>query len=151
MIARGWLQVAVVAGAVATAGEAAAFPKGAIIITEHEVDTKSPTFEKDLKKAARDSLNKGVEGWNLFLVAYLKKAAGADEVNLVFYELKGKGRGEQINAFPIATSAKAEILASTVAISPEQGFKAGTRYEVLITRLVGGKEDVYARTTLSLK
>lgn len=152
MIARGLLQVALMAGSLAALStEAAAAPKGTIVITDHEVDTKSPTFEKDLKKAARDTLNKGVEGWNLFLVAYLKKSAGAEEVNLVFYDWDGKKAGEQINAFPIATSAKAEILASTVAVSAEQGFKAGNRYLVLITRLIGGKEEIYARTTVTLK
>ena len=152
MVARGSFQVALVAAALAlSATDVAAARKGTIVITDHEVDSRSPTFEKDLKKASRDTLNKGVEGWNLFLVAYLKKAAGAEEVNLVFYEWDGKKAGEQVNAFPIATSAKAEILASTVAVSPEQGFKAGTRYEVLITRLIGGKEDVYAKTILTLK
>ena len=33
----------------------------------------------------------------------------------------------------------------------ESWFKAGKKYQVLITRLVGGKEDVYARANLELK
>ncbi|MSP60287.1 MAG: hypothetical protein EXR72_08090 [Myxococcales bacterium] len=151
MTARGWMMRAIVIGLLLVAGQArAGFPKGTLIITDEEIDTQSATFEKDLKKHSRDTLRKGVEGWKIFLVAYLKRAAGSAEVNLVFYDIAGKGR-EQVNAFPIATSAKAEILASKVEISPEQGFKVGGKYQVLITRLIGGKEEIYAKTVLSLK
>ena len=40
---------------------------------------------------------------------------------------------------------------SDVQLSTEQGFKVGARYDVMITRLSGGHEDVYARARLDLK
>ena len=38
-----------------------------------------------------------------------------------------------------------------VEIKPEDGFKAGNKYNMLVTRLIGGHEEVYARTTIELK
>jgi hypothetical protein len=127
----------------------AAPPGGTLVITDAAMDPKSPTFEKDLKKATKTSLTKSGDGWHLYFVAYLKKAAGSAEVNIVFYDVTAKR--EQINAFPINTAPSAKILMSDIEITPEQGFKAGHKYEVRITRLVGGKEDVYAKATLDLK
>ena len=130
------------------AGAGTAAPKGSIFITDHPIDTTSATFEKDLKKAAVTTLNLKPDGWTLHFVAYLKRAAGSPELNIVFYE--AGGAHEQVNAFPIATSAKAEVLSSNIAVTTEQGFKVGNKYDVRITRLIGGKEEVYARTTLTL-
>jgi len=38
-----------------------------------------------------------------------------------------------------------------VAISKDLGFVKGHKYDVLATRLIGGKEKVYAKTTVTLK
>ena len=127
------------------------FPGGTLVITKEPVDTGSADWEKQLKKTQVDTLTKVVDAWKVFLVAYLNKSAGADEVNLVFYDITAPKQREQVNAFPVATKANAKIIASSIDISPEQGFKAGNKYQVLVTRLIGGKEVIYARTTLSLK
>ena len=37
------------------------------------------------------------------------------------------------------------------AISSDMGFVKGHKYEVRATRVVGGKEKVYAKTTITLK
>jgi hypothetical protein len=154
MRAHGWRSIGVALGAVALLaladGRLAAAPSGTLVITDHQLDPKSKTLEQELNKAKKASLSKSGEGWHLYFVAYLKKAAGATEVNLVFYEMSG-GKREQINAFPIKTQADAKILMSDAEISTEQGFKAGKKYQVLITRLIGGKEDVYARANLELR
>ena len=137
-------------GALAVAAPALAGPPGgSLFITDHEVNTTLPDWEKRLPKEAKDTLVKQVDGWKIFLVAYLNKVAGSTEVNLVFYDVTG-GKREQVNAFPVATKASAKILASSIEISEEQGFKAGHKYQVLVTRLIGGKEVVYARTVLTL-
>lgn len=138
-------------GSFAVPREARAIPGGTIIITDHALDPKSSTFEKDLKKAQKASLPKQGDGWHLYFVAYLKKAAGAPEVNIVFYDLGEKDKHAEATAFPVATQPNAKILMSDVQLSPEQAFKSGGRYDVRITRLVNGKEDVYARSKIELK
>lgn len=131
-------------------GTALALPGGTLIITDHQMDPKATTFEKDLKKGQKTALAASGDVWHVYFVAYLKKAAGAAEVNAVFYEVSG-GKREQINAFPIGTQESAKIIMSDFELTKESGFKKGGKYEMLITRLTGGKEDVYARTKIELK
>lgn len=122
---------------------------GSIIIAAEQIDTAGD-FEKDAKKKQVQALPQKNEQWTLYFLAFLKKAAGSSEVQLVFYDTAEK-KHEPTNAFPIATQAKAKNLVSSVSFSADQGFKAGHKYNVMVTRLVGGHEDVYARTTITLK
>lgn len=121
-----------------------------IYVTDHEMDPHSKTFEKDIQKARKAVVKKEGAAWKVYFVAYLKKAPGAEEVNIVFYDLAAK-KGEAPNAVPIATQANAKILMSSVELSEEMNFQAGHKYDVRITRLVNGKEDVFATTKLELK
>lgn len=144
------LTLALAVALLAAGGARASSPGGSLVITKEATDTSQPDWEATLKRNQIETLHKGVDGWKIFLLAYLNKAAGSDEVNLVFYDLTGGGR-EQVNHFPIGTRANAKIITSEVQISAEQGFKADHKYQVLITRIIGGKEVVYAKTTLTLK
>jgi hypothetical protein len=134
----------------AGAAEVRAAPSGTMVITDHQMDPKSKTFDKDVSKAQKGSLAKSGDAWHVYFVAYLKKPAATAEVNLVFYELTG-GKREQVNAFPIQTQQGAKVLMSDAELTGELGFKAGKKYQVLITRLVDGKEDIYAKANLELK
>jgi hypothetical protein len=150
MFARGWKLGFVALLMVVSAGEALAIPGGTLVITDHAMDPKSKTFEKDLMKAQKGQIAKSGESWKIHFVAYLKKAAGAAEVSLVFYEI-AKGKREQLNAFPIGTQDSAKIIMSEAELTSELGFKSGGKYQVLITRLIGGKEEIYAKANLELK
>ncbi len=68
----------------------------------------------------------------------------------LFYDVANKEH-EPTNHFGITTQPSAKILASNVSFGVDQGFKAGHKYNVLITRLIGGKEDVYAKGQIMLK
>lgn len=138
---------ALVLGAPGRTARAAA--PGTLIITDKRIDTSPESFEKEARAAARPSIGKSGDGWKVYFVAWLKKAPGAEEINVVFYEAGGKSR-EPINHFPIRTKPSVKILVSEVEIRPEDGFKAGNKYDVRITRIIGGREEVYARTTLQL-
>lgn len=130
-------------------GVAWAAPPGTLYIVEGHVEATGPDFDKALKAASRTSLTKNdSDVWHVSFVAFLKKQPGAEEVHLVFYEA---GVKEPVNAYPIRTRATAKILAAEVDIKPEDGFKPGHKYQVLITRLINGREEVYARTGLELK
>ena len=135
---------------VALSGSALALPPG-IYITEQAQDPKSATFEKDLKKNHKPVIKKGDTGaWHVYFVAYLKKAAGTTELNIVFYDVTG-GKKEQGNAYPVGTQPNAKIIMSDVELTAEQNFSAGHKYEVRITRLANGKEEIFATTHLELK
>ena len=123
---------------------------GTLIVLGTKVDPGSPNFERDVKAAARTQLGKdNADNWHLSFVAYLKRPPGAEEVNLVFYDTTPKR--EYINSYPIRAKATAKIILSEVDLRPEDGFKPGNKYQVLITRLIDGKEDIYARTQVELK
>jgi hypothetical protein len=123
---------------------------GSIIITPSQVDVSDKNFEKEARKISIKELKAQNEQWTIYFIAFLKKAAGSAEVNLVFYDTADKSR-EPTNAFPITTKANAKVLVSSVSFGADQGFKPGHTYDVRVTRLIGGKEDVYARSTLTLK
>ncbi len=123
---------------------------GTMVLTAEQIDTGSADFEKNAKKKQVSSLMKSGDQWTLYFLAFLKKAAGAKEVQLVFYDQSDK-KHEPVNAFPIETQPSAKILSSSVSFNADQGFKPGHKYNVMVTRLIGGHEDVYARSTISLK
>jgi hypothetical protein len=129
---------------------------GSIVITDHQLNPALSSFQKDLKSEAKASLPKNADSdtWKVHLIAYLNRAAGSEDVNVVFYDPQpvkpGQAR-EPVQAYPIRTKASAKIVISQLDLKPEDGFKAGGKYEVLVTRLLAtGKEDVYARGTLEL-
>lgn len=127
---------------------------GTITISDKPVEPASASNAAELKAAQRCSLTKQPEddGWRINLVAHLNRPPGAEEVNIVFYDLVPKpGPREAVQAYPIRTKKDAKIMLATLEIKPEDGFKIGGKYSVLITRLLNGREDVYARTTLELK
>lgn len=128
---------------------------GSIVITDHELNPALSSFQKDLRSEAKASLGKNPdsETWKLHFIAYLTRAPGADDVNLVFYDPQPPKPGQErepVQAFPIHTKATAKILMSQIDLKPEDGFKAGGKYQVLVTRLINGKEDVYARGMIEL-
>ena len=123
---------------------------GSMVLTSDQVDATDANFEKDAKAKQISSLAKSGDQWTLYFLAFLKKTAGSKEVQVVFYDTAEK-KHEPTNAFPIETQPNAKILVSSVSFSPDQGFKAGHKYNVLVTRLIGGHEEVYARSTITLK
>lgn len=144
------MRVALITMAMLFSVAAWAVPPGTLVVTGDPVDASDPNFEKDVKKHEVKELTKAGDQWTLNFVAFLKKAAGSKTVQLVFYDFAEK-KHEPTNNFPIVTQPGAKILTSSVNFSPDQGFKAGHRYHVLITRLIGGHEEVYARSTVTLK
>jgi|SRR5579871_258641 len=144
MVARRWIGIAVL---LVTVGAARAFSGGTLVITDHPVDPKDKGFEKTLAKARKTALAKTGPSWHVYFVAYLSKPAGATELNIVFYPAGKKG---EPTAFPIGTQESAKIVMSDLEISPENGITPG-KYNVRITRLIGGKEVIYARADLELK
>lgn len=128
---------------------------GTITLTEKKIWTTQASVGKVLKAEQRCTLSKGEEdaGWKLNVVAHLSRQPGADQVNLVLYDQATKPGPdrEPVQAYPINTKKDAKIMMAEVEIKPEEGFKAGTKYNVFITRLINGKEEIYARTTLELK
>jgi len=129
---------------------------GTITITEKKLESSQASVAKELKAEQRCALAKPAESenWKVYFVAHLNRAPGDSAVNIVFYEQAPAKPGqprEPINAYPIHTKKDAKIMMSDIEIRPEDGFKPGGKYDVRITRLIGGKEEIYARTTLELK
>ena len=102
-----------------------------------------------MRKQSKSAI-KGEGSWTLNFMVFLKEAPGASSVNIVYYDLSKKR--EQINYSEVAVKPDQKIIQlNGVSVSKDLGFVKGHKYEVLATRIIGGKEKVYAKTTLTLK
>jgi hypothetical protein len=103
-----------------------------------------------MKKQSRTAI-KGDGAWTLNFMVFLKEAPGATSVNIVYYDISAKPR-EQVNYSEVGVKPDQKIIQlNGVAVSKDLGFIKGHKYDVLATRIIGGKEKVYAKTTLTLK
>ncbi len=129
---------------------------GTITVTDKKLDSSQVSNAAVLKAEQRCTLakEKSADDWELNLVAHLSRAIGAEQVNIVFYDQasgKPETPGNEVNSFAIKTKKDTKIVIATLEINPDGGFKVGGKYSLVITRLVNGREEVYARTTLQLK
>jgi hypothetical protein len=89
--------------------------------------------------------------WTVNLAVFLKEAAGANKINIVYYDVSAKPR-EQVNFSEVDVKPDQKMTElNGIALSSDLGFVKGHKYEVLATRIVGGKEKVYAKATMTLK
>lgn len=129
---------------------------GTITVTDKKLDSSQVSSATVLKAEQRCTLakEKSAEDWEVNLVAHLSRAIGAEQVNIVFYDQasgKPETPGNEVNSFAIKTKKDTKIVIATLEINPDGGFKVGGKYSIVITRLVNGREEVYAKTTLQLK
>ena len=103
-----------------------------------------------MKKQSRSAI-KGDGAWTLNFMVFLKEAPGATTVNIVYYDITARPR-EQVNYSEVGVKPDQKIIQlNGVAVSKDLGFIKGHKYDVLATRIIGGKEKIYAKTTLTLK
>jgi len=102
-----------------------------------------------MKKQSKTTI-KGDGNWTLNFMVFLKEAPGATTVNIVYYDVTGKR--DQVNYSEVSVKPDQKIMQlNGVAISKDLGFVKGHKYEVLATRIIGGKEKVYAKANFTLK
>ncbi|HET6146264.1 MAG TPA: hypothetical protein VFH68_01935 [Polyangia bacterium] len=129
--------------------------KGRIFVSDTEFGqgyASDGAMVKAMKKQSKTAVaNSGDGAWTLNFMVFLKEAPGAEKVNIVYYDISAKPR-EQVNYSEVGVKPDQKIIQlNGVAISKDLGFVKGHKYDVLATRLIGGKEKVYARTTVKLK
>ena len=126
--------------------------KGRIFVSQTEFSGGYPTDAAMIAAVKKQSTAtvKGEGGWGINLAVFLKEAAGADKINIVYYDVSGKR--EQVNFSEVAVTPDQKMVElNGIALSTDLGFVKGHKYEILATRLIGGKEKVYAKTTMTLK
>jgi hypothetical protein len=129
--------------------------KGKVIVSDTEFGTgygSDAELLKAVRKQGRSSIKSaGNNAWTLNLMVFLKEAPGATSLNIVYYDVSVKPR-DQVNFSEVQVQSTQRIVqVNGVAISKDLGFVKGHKYDVLATRLIGGKEKVYARGTVTLK
>ena len=126
--------------------------KGRIYVSDSEYLSGYPSdaaMIAGMKKQSKTAF-KGDGIWNLNLMIFLKEPAGGEKVNVVYWDVTKKK--EQIDYTEVAVKADQKIVQlNGVGLSKERGFVKGHRYDIVVTRIIGGKEKVYAKTTISLK
>ena len=141
----------VLAPSVARADVWGAF-KGRIFVSQTEFGSGYPTDAAMIAAIKKQSTAtvKGEGGWTINLAVFLKEAAGATKINIVYYDVSAKR--EQVNFSEVAVTPDQKMVElNGIALSTDLGFVKGHKYEILATRLIGGKEKVYAKTTMTLK
>ena len=108
-------------------------------------------FRKALNKAsARTELDKDGDAWNFHFVAVFRKPPGSEDVTLVFYDVTW-GKREYVNVYEIKVTPTQETLLTQVVLLQSEGFVSGKKYQALVTRVIGGKESIYAKASVKLK
>jgi len=127
---------------------------GKVIVSDAEFGTGYGS-DADMMKAVKKQGKAVIKGegtsWTLNLMVFLKEAPGATTINIVYYDVSVKPR-DQVNFSEVKVQTTQKIVqVNGVAISKDLGFVKGHKYEVLATRVIGGKEKVYAKGTVTLK
>ncbi len=127
--------------------------KGKVIISDTEF-TGGYGTDAQMVAAVRKQSKPTIKGdgtWTMNLMVFLKEPAGATSINIVYYDVSVKPR-DQVNFSEVTVQATQKIVqVNAVAVSKDLGFVKGHKYEVLATRVIGGKEKVYAKGTVTLK
>ena len=141
----------VLAALTATAPRPAQAGGGKIYVSEAEYGSYASDKEMNaaIKKQSKTSF-KGDGTWPLNLMIFLNAPAGADKINVVYYDVTKKR--EQIDFAEVGVKPDQKIVQlNGVNLSKERGFVKGHRYDIVATRIIGGKEKVYAKTNITLK
>lgn len=126
--------------------------KGRVVISDTQFGSYSSDAEmvSAVKKQGKTTL-KGDGTWNMNLMVFLKEAPGATSINIVYYDVSVKPR-DQVNFSEVQVQPSQKIVSvNGVSVSKDLGFVKGHKYEVLATRVIGGKEKVYAKGVVTLK
>ena len=126
--------------------------KGQIVVSDRTI----PNFDTDkamidgLRKLNKTTLTKkdGEESWSLVFMGFLNKKVNAGTINLVFYKVTGAKR-EYMSNKEITLDADSNIVQADLEVSEEDNITAGNKYDVVLGRMVNGKETVFAKTKLS--
>jgi hypothetical protein len=125
---------------------------GRIVVSD--VEFGSYGSEKELSAALKKqgkTTFKGEGAWQLNMMIFLGAGAGANKINIVYYDVS-KHPPDQVNFTEVGVKPDQKIVQlNGQAISSDMGFVKGHKYEVRATRVIGGKEKVYAKTTITLK
>jgi len=128
--------------------------KGKVMISDAEFGTgygSDAEMAKAVKKQSKPAIKGDGANWTLNLMVFLNAAPGAKTINIVYYDVSVKPR-DQVNFSEVAVQPTQKIVqVNGVSISKDLGFVKGHKYEVLATRVIGGKEKVYAKGTVTLK
>ncbi len=108
-------------------------------------------YLKDLKKNNKTTFTKDEGGnWTVHFLAFMKGAAGGNKLNVVFYDIT-KGKPDQVHYIEFNVTPAQKTLKSMFKVNTDDPVKAGNKYDVRLTKVVGGKEVILARTTLTFK
>jgi len=127
--------------------------RGQIVFSEAKLVTPGTEqeFAALVRKARRQTtLTLGADGqWSFNFIAFLREPPRADKVTLVWYRFAGR-KSEQVDYVEFVVPATGVTLRAQAALSKAE-FNTGDRLEARVTRIIDGKEKVYARCKLTLK
>ncbi len=126
--------------------------KGRIYVSDAEFGSFGSEKElaSALKRQSKTTIKEEGGVWPLNFMVFLNAPAGANTINIVYYDLSKKH--EQVDFAEVGVKPDQKIVQlNGQGASKEKGFVKGHKYEIRATRLIGGKEKVYAKATITLK
>jgi hypothetical protein len=128
--------------------------KGKIFVSDTEFGAgygSDAAMMKAVHKQSKPSIKGDAGNWTLNLMVFLKEAAGATSINIVYYDVSVKPR-DQVNFSEVKVQSSQKIVPlNGVALSKDVGFVKGHKYDIVATRIIGKKEKIYATGTVTLK
>jgi len=142
----------ILAGSVWAAG--ATKLRGQILVSDQPV----PTLDDEekvadvLKKWQKATIEKPKEAdsWSFHMVSFPERKPGVTTLSLLFYDVS-EGKPRYLTSKDISCDAAAEILASDVDVSTEDGIKPGMKVDMTLAKIVGGRQTDLAKTKLIFK
>jgi hypothetical protein len=126
--------------------------KGKIYVSDVEFGSYGSEKEmaSAIKRQSKTTIKEEGGVWPLNFMVFLNAAPGADKINIVYYDLSKKN--EQVDFAEVGVKPDQKIVQlNGQAVSKEKGFVKGHRYDIRATRVIGGKEKVFAKATITLK
>ena len=127
--------------------------KGQIVLSDQPLPAMNDDGDKaadQLKKANKDKLerSKDSDGWSFHMMAFLDKRPGVTSLSLMLYDITD-GKHNYLTSKDISCDVGAEILASDIDVSEDDGVKAGMKIEIDLAKIVGDKEIDLAKTKVT--
>jgi hypothetical protein len=126
--------------------------KGQIITAQQEIPVSDDEDElaATLARVAKTVLDKRGDTWSFNMMGFLTAKPKTDEVMLLIYDITD-GKRTYMTGKDISIDPEALIMAAAIEVTEDDGIKSGKKIELVLGRLVNGKETVFAKTKVTFK
>jgi len=127
--------------------------RGQVVTSGDRLDPHGEEAEwnRYLTKQRQRTIKRNSQGdWMVHFIAFLNAQIGSTACNVMVRELRRGLKPKFVENFIHEVDPAQRSIASKLVLSKDS-FKSGKRYRVLVTRVIGKREKVYAKADITLK